>query len=118
MSQESDDLLEYIAQIVRGRVPPEHERLVVELVARTLTMMMNTPDFVNRLLIVQQLTYTVQQLQQENLLLQQTLLTQLPRKRPPATKKKAVKMGPVKVVPKKKAPKGASTAFKKGAAGL
>ena len=122
MSHESDALLEYIAQQVQGRVPPDQERLVIELVARTLTMMMSTPDFVNRLLIVQQLN-------QEVYLLQQALLAQQrkapPRKpaarKPPvkkATKKAAVKMGPVKVAKRRPVPRGTNKAFKKGAAGL
>jgi DNA primase len=119
MSHESDALLEYIAQQVHGRVPPDQERLVIELVARTLTMMMNTPDFVNRLLIVQQLN-------QEVYLLQQALLAQQ-RKAPPrkpaarkqaAKKKAAVKMGPVKVAKRRPVPRGTNKAFKKGAAGL
>ncbi len=111
MSHEGDALLQYIAEVVHGRVPPEHEQLVIELVARTLTMMMNTPDFVNRLLIVQQLN-------QEVYLLQQALMAR--PKRPPAKKqaaKKAVKVA-VKMGPVKKAPRGTNKAFKKGASGL
>jgi len=108
---EGDALLQYVAQYVKGRVPPEHELLVIEAVASTLTLMMSTPEFTNRLLIVQQLMA-------ENWELHQALLAAKRPKRVAkrqAPKAKAAKTVTMAVKKTQKRAAGRSAEFKKGA---
>ena len=116
---EADDLLRHIRSFVRGRVPPQHENLVVELVGRTVVLIMTTPAFVNHL-------RAVQELQQENWNLRQALIAYqraagAPAAKPRARKAPAKRPAAKKVAtPRKAAPKKASSnvrAFKRGASG-
>ena len=117
---EGDDLLRHIHAYVHGRVPAQHENLIVELVGRTVVLVMTTPEFYNHL-------KPIQDLQLENWNLRQALIayqraervrTQKGRTRAPA-KKAASK--PRKAAPRKPAVKKSSgsnvRAFKRGASG-
>jgi hypothetical protein len=117
---EGDALLQYVTAFVKGRVPPEQEALVIEAVARTLTMMMTTPEFTNRLVIVQQLMAENWELHQALLAAKRSRDRKPPTpgraaKRPPKSQARAVKMT-VKKPPVKK--RGTNSSFKKGASGL
>ena len=120
MSDEGDDLLNHIRLFVRGRVAPQYENLVVELVGRTVVLIMSTPSFYGHLL-------AFQELQRENWNLRQALIayqhaeqvrTQKARTRKAPAKKAAPRKAPT---PRKAAPRKAPTsnvrAFKRGAAG-
>ena len=114
MSDEGDDLLRHIAGFVHGRVPANMERLVTELVGRTVVLIMTTPAFVNHLRVVQEL-------QQENWNLRQALIT-YQRAEQVRTQKARTRKAPAKKVPapRKAAPKKAASnvkAFKRGASG-
>lgn len=101
-----DDLLRHIRSYVRGRVPPNLESIVVELVGRSVVLIMTTPDFYNHL------TY-VQQLQRENWNLRQALIGYQQAERQRAQKARARKVAaaqkaagaPKKAAPRKTAPK-------------
>ena len=124
MSDEGDDLLRHIHSFVRGRVPANMEPLVVELVGRTVVLIMSTPSFYGHLL-------AFQELQRENWNLRQALITYQraeqvrvqrarPRKAPAraAPKKPVVKKAQTarKAAPKKAASSNVR-AFKRGASG-
>lgn len=104
---EGDDLLDFIRATVHGRVHPDIQERVVEIVARTVIELMSRPEFTNHL-------RPIIDLQAENYYLKQQVV-QLQR---------VVQQMPVKVVParkrapakKKAAPRNAQ-AFKRGTQG-
>ena len=110
---EGDDLLRNIRSFVHGRVPPNLEELVTELVGRTVVLVMTTPEFYLHLSYVQDLLA-------QNAALRAHLIRQ-PPPRPPAKKAPAKKAAPRKATPAKRVVKKASTsrnqAFKRGAQG-
>lgn len=113
MSDEGDDLLRHINGYVRGRVPPNLERLVTELVGRTVVLIMTTPAFLNHL-------RAIQELQQDNWNLRQALISYQRAEQVRAQKARARKASAAKkAAPRKTAPKKASSsnvrAFKRGA---
>ena len=105
---EGDDLLRNIRGFVHGRVPPNLEELVTELVARTVVLVMTTPEFYLHLSYVQDLLA-------QNAALRAHLIRQ-PPPRPPTKKAAPRKAAPVKRVVKK-ASTSRNQAFKRGAQG-
>jgi hypothetical protein len=116
VSDEGDDLLRHIRGFVHGRVPPNLENLVTELVGRTVVLVMTTPEFCNHL-------KAVQELQQENWNLRQALIAQSSQRHPSTRRKAAPKKAAapvkkaVKKAPAKKAASSNVRAFKRGATG-
>lgn len=112
MSEEGDDLLNHIRGFVRGRVHPNQEQLVTELVGRTVVLIMTTPSFFNHLRVIQDL-------QRENWQLRQALIAyqhdaQARAQRARARKASAAKKAaPRKAAPRKAAPSNVRP-FKRG----
>jgi hypothetical protein len=111
-TSEGDDLLRHIYSYVHGRVPPQYENLVTELVGRTVVLVMTTPEFYNHL-------KPIQELQMENWNLRQALIAYQRAERVRTTRKAAPKArkAPAKKAPAKKLPTSNVRAFKKGARG-
>lgn len=123
MSQEGDALFQHVARFVRGRVPPEQELLVIELVARSVALVMTTPEFLDKLTIVQQLRQDNWQLRQALIAYQRDEMQRANRRA--AAARSRAKKAPAKKVAAKKVPaprksparKSPNAAFKRGAAG-
>jgi len=122
VSQEGDALFQHVARFVRGRVPPEQEMLVIELVARSIALVMTTPEFLNNLTVVQELRQDNWNLRQALVAYQRDEMARMNRSRRAAAaraakgapKKAAAKKAPA---PRKAAPrKSPNAAFKRGAA--
>lgn len=110
-----DDLQRHIRGYVRGRVHPGYEDLVVEMVARTVVLIMTTPDFYNHLTFVQELQLENHNLRQALLALQRSK----PVKKTTAKKASTVKRPTVKKAVKKTPSKKPSNvkAFERGLRG-
>ena len=110
---EGDDLLRHIHHYVHGRVPPNLENLVTELVGRTVVLIMSTPDFYNHL-------KPIQELQLENWQLRQALIAYQHgagvRKAPVKKRAPTKKAAPRKAAAKKAAPSNVRQ-FKRGSSG-
>ena len=118
MSQEGDALFQHVARFVRGRVPPQHELVVIELVARTVAFVMTTPEFLNHLTVVQELREDNWNLRQALIAYQRAEQARAQRARTrkasAAKKMPAPKKAPARKSPARKPP---NAAFKRGAAG-
>jgi hypothetical protein len=117
VSQEGDALFQHVARFVRGRVPPEHELVVIQLVAHTVAFVMTTPEFLNKLTVVEELRHDNWQLRQALIAYQRDEMSRMERARKRkvgAAKKAAPKRVAKKVAPKRATP---NAAFKRGAAG-
>lgn len=124
MSDAGDDLLNHIRSIVHGRVPPNLEETVTDMVGRTVVLIMSTPAFYNHLVIVQQLQrqnwdlrqalIAYQRADQERA--QRALARRVAAARKAAPAKKATPRPAKRAAPKKAATSNAR-AFKRGAAG-
>jgi hypothetical protein len=99
-----DELLALIRRLVAQRVRPEHQEQFVQVVAITVAQLMNTPHFLNELVVVAQLRQQIARLTNENLILKDVLTKQgraAPVKKAPAPRKRA-------------APKSQAKAFQAG----
>lgn len=121
---EGDHLLAMIRQLVHGRVPPEHEELVVEIVARTTVVIFSDPQFYSHLRLVQDLQSRIIQLERVISLYQQGQVQARPvkvaKKVYKAPAKKAAKKLPTQPKPRasKKAPASLNVRqFRKGTQG-
>jgi hypothetical protein len=108
---EGDHLLSMIRQLVHGRVDPQHEEVVVEIVARVTVVIFSDPQFYSHLRLVIDLQSRIVQLERAL-----AIATQQPRyvatQRTPA-KKSAAKKSAAKRLPVKKAAKPVKKTTKK-----
>ena len=92
--------------------------MVIELVAHTVAFVMTTPEFVNKLTVVEQLRKDNWDLRQALIAYQRAEMSRAERankaKAAKARKAPAKKVAPRKVAPKRSTP---NAAFKRGAAG-
>lgn len=114
---EGDHLLSMIRQLVHGRVHPQHEEIVVEIVARTVVVVFSDPNFYSHLRLVQDLQSRVIQLERVVALYQQGQVPTKPVKVKKAAKRLPVK-GPAKKSVSKRAPASLNVRqFRKGSQG-
>ena len=121
MTVESDDLLRHIYSFVHGRVRPDLEDIVIELVGRTVVTVMTNPEFYSHLTYVQELQREIWNLRQALISYQQADVVRAQRanaRRMSAAKKAAPRKvaAPRKAAPKKAAPSNVR-AFKRGLQG-
>jgi len=122
---EGDDLLRHIRGFVHGRVPASQEETVVELVGKTVVLIMTTPAFYNHLVIIQQMQLENYNLRQALIRYQQAEVVRARRaaaRKAGASKKAAPKKAPAKKAPVKRAtPRKAASSnvrsFMRGASG-
>lgn len=111
---EGDELLAMIRHYVHGRIPPIHEEVTVEIVAKVIVAIVSEPRFYTSLAIVQNLQSRVTQLEFALARYAEKERRGSPAARPGAKAKKAM---PVKKISKKPPLPHNVKAFKRGAQG-
>lgn len=115
---EGDQLLEVIRSLIHGRVPPGQEETTVEIVTRTVVLIMSDPQYYSHLRLVIDLQSRIMQLERALAIVQNQQRPVMVVAKKAAVKKKAAakKMAAPRKVSKKPLPSNVKQ-FRRGASG-